>query len=129
MYKLTSTSCGIRCLTRDITPIFFDIFLDIAFICSFHVRCSSMLTPRNLVDDTLEIHWLSILTDMLQFDAAALFRFEQNRINFVFSRFTDSLLALNHSPTSFISVLILLTNTSIDLCDMNTLVSSASITK
>jgi len=32
--------------------MFYAIFLDMTLICSLHVRCLSMLTPTNLVDDT-----------------------------------------------------------------------------
>src|SRR6218665_175438 len=71
-----------------------------------------------------------MLTNMLQsIDISALFLLEQNKIKFVFLGFNDSLFALNHSPTSFNLVLILLASSPIDASDIKTLVSSANITK
>src|SRR5688572_17512829 len=110
-------------------PIFFDIFLEISVICSFHVNCSSMCTPRNLDDDNLVMLSLSIVIVILQSKFSSIFLLEQNNIKFVFARLSDNLLALNHSPTSFNSAFIVLTNTSIDLFDMKTLVSSANMIK
>jgi len=113
-------------------PMFFDIFFDKTLICSLHVRCSSCEHLKfSRWYPGYSLHWLSMLTDMfLSIDIFSfLFVLEQNKIKFVFSRFNDSLFALNHSPTSFNLALILLASSPIDPSDINTLVSSANITK
>src|ERR1043165_1836489 len=70
-----------------------------------------------------------MLMAILHSELSSVFFWEQNKMKLVFTRFSDNLLALNHSPTNFSSILIVFTSTSIDLFDMNTLVSSANMIK
>src|SRR6218665_3099948 len=56
----------------------------------------------------------------------AVLRAELNRMKSVFSKFNDSLFALNHSATLISSMFITSNNLSKEVCEKNTLVSSAN---
>ena len=91
----------------------FDTFVSTIFICSLHVRFSSIVTPRNVVCVTCSmfVPFKTICTSVLGCFLLL------NIIKFVLFTLSDNLFALNHRPSCFSSLLTTLVTSSMLLAD------------
>ena len=115
---------GITCEILFSMPIFLVIFLLIFSMWTFHLKCWSIYTPKNLVEFT----WGIILSSMVRTEGVrgGCFLLDLNRIMFDLDKFRESLLALNQSLTAFSSIFAILKSWSYEELDRKTFVSSAN---
>ena len=110
-------------------PIFLDIVFDMQSMWFFHVRHSSMSTPRNFVNFTLSSAVLSSKTFKSSRDSDSVIWGLPIIMKFVLEAFTDHLFTLNQLVTSsnslFTISILLLTS----LCEYKMVVSSANNVK
>ena len=108
------------------TPIFLDIVFEIQSMWFFHLRHSSMSTPRNFVNFTISSAVLS--SKMFKFSRALVDVIGDVPIimKFVLDAFTDNLFALNQLVTSSNSLFINSILLMIFYCEYKMVVSSAN---
>ena len=90
----------------------FDTFVSTIFICSLHVKFSSVVTPRNFVCVTCSMFVLfrTICTSVLDY-------FLLLNIKFALFKLSDNLFALNHRPSCLSSLLTTLVTSSMLLAE------------
>ena len=88
-----------QCESLYSIPIFFDILLSVSSICLFQVIFSSIITPRNLTEDSRLISiLLKVIVGNLNGILSHVLGLWKNRY-LVFPALRDSLFAINHSLT------------------------------
>ena len=93
-----------------------DILFFILFICSHHVRCSLIMTPKNGIDSTLVIIWLFSFKSVLKWQFLL---FDLNIIKcFILFRFSPSIKTLISSANNIWKILSDILTISLT-CDRN----------
>ena len=108
------------------TPIFLDIVLDMQLMWFFHVRHSSISTPRNFVNFTRSSAVFSSITFSSSRAFIDVMWGVPNIMKFGLLAFIDSLLALNQLFTSCSSSFTIFTLLFISLFEYKIVVSSAN---
>ena len=108
------------------TPIFLDIVFDMQSMWFFHVRHSSMSTPRNFVNFTLSSAVLSSKTFKSSCVLVDVIWGVPIIMEFVWEAFTHNLFALNQLVTSSNSLFTISILLLISLCEYKMVVSSAN---
>ena len=120
LYSVSRINCGSTYFKLFKTPIVFESFVDITFICLFHEKFSSKNKPRKLKLAVCSIIWLFIFSvGVLNFLLGL-----WNIIYLVFSWFKASLLFISHLEILSSSELISLSDLK-ELSLVNRVVSSA----
>ena len=108
-------------------PKFFEILFSITVICSFQVRCSSINTPKYLIE-VIRFISLSFINNDGSFKGILSFsRALWKNVYLVLSLFRDNLFALNHLKSSFSSKLAIWKSSFMHLCKKKRFGSSANI--
>ena len=108
------------------TPIFLDIVLDMQLMWFFHVKHSSISTPRNFVNFTRSSAVLSSITFKSSRAFVDVIWGVPNIMKFVLLAFIDNLLALNQLFTSCNSSFTIFILLFMSLCEYKIVVSSAN---
>ncbi|KAK2181315.1 hypothetical protein NP493_403g01007 [Ridgeia piscesae] len=103
------------------TAILFVTFVSTIFICSLHVKFSSMITPRNFVCDTCSMY----VPFKVMFTVGLCCFLCANMIKLVLFTLSDNLLTLNHISSFSSALLTVHAISPIFLVEYKMLVSSA----